>query len=187
MSSVYEYRATIKDTLMKKLYDKQLKKWNIALLHLATQNAVAHGREIEACTVYSIYFRNQQWTPEPFSGLDWDNWKVVPSCLPLHDSSIDFIERMERIADELNDIKVERYESERFLSGFVLFNGSPKAYEHTLGNTLFSAIAKEVNEHCGQYGNDICANKSLKTYAKNNVFIIEKMNERLLLNLITSN
>jgi len=173
---------------MTKLYDQQLKKWNGALLALGHDNALAYGRTIELCTVNSIYFRERKWIPERIA--DWADWRIAAYCLPLFPDSADFVSRMERIADELNDIKDERYESERFLSGLVLFRvPSPEIYEQVLGSTLFSAIAAEVKIHCRDFVDPDPSEHydlSLQTYVTTNAEIVTTMNERLMLNLISN-
>jgi len=139
--------------------------------------------------LFSIYYEGQKWTPEPLPGLDWCNWRIDASCVALNETS-DFKARMDRIIYELDDIKTERYESERFLSGLVLFNGPPTVFEKVLGNTLYSAVAKQFEEHFTNFSSpdwSDWSDYSLKTYVNANKHIVDKMNERLLLNLITLN
>jgi len=185
MSSVYEYRAIIKDTLMHKLYYKQLQKWNKALLELSRKNSLSLGRTHVSHIPQAIWFRNKKWLPEE---LDWSDSVEISFCTQLNPDYPEYAILMAEIADELSEIKTEKYESERFLSGLVLFNAPPNVYEKVLGNTLFSAISSEVYQHCKHYNGVEFKNdckSTLITYVKTNTNIIQTMNERLMLNLIT--
>ncbi len=178
MSTVFEYRALIKDTLMLKLYQQQILKWNKALYVLGQKNASTYSN-IDLHTIYSIQYKGHIYTPEG-SDKTWLESKYVCSLNPNYSQ---FVEKMERIAYELNSMKTERYESERFLSGFVLFTATPATYERILGTILYSAIKLILEEHQWLV-NNAEEDRSINTYARHNKFIIKTMQERLLLNLI---
>jgi len=184
MSTVYDYRKIIKDTLMSKLYESQLAYWNQRLTTLSEQNAQAYGRDL-SIGHYAIYFANRRWLPEH---LDWKDQVETAYCLPLHPAFPQFVEEMEVMATEFTELTDERYESDRFLSGLVLFAAPPATYERILGDTLYAACSKEIQEHCGDYQNpewEQNSEFSIKTFADANKAIVKAMNQRLMINMIT--
>lgn len=187
MSTVYEFREKIKTKLMEKLYSKQLAHWNSALIALSIENARSQDRVISAKLPweYSIYYRDKKWCPE---FLDWTDNSESVYCIQLNPAYPDFETRMERIADELTDIREERYEAERFLSGVVLFNAPPEPYKRILGSTLYAVIASELKSHhytirSPDYSPN--AEYGLIQFARKNISIVKAMNERLMMNLIS--
>lgn len=194
MSTAYKFRQTVKSRLMEKVYGKQLEYWSTKLIRLSNDNALSQGRtqSSDPFTTYSIWYRGRKWAPEY---LDWTDIPESTYCISLLDT---YEERMERIADELDDIRTERYESERFLSGLVLFNATPQAYRDILGSTLFKTIETllpvthtvDVQQNIIHFKENRLeetenGNHAIKQYARNNIDIVRKMNERLLMNLIS--
>jgi len=196
MSNAYEYRKIIKDTLMTKLFNKQLLFWNNKLHDISYDNAKSFGRlvssniENENWWEYLIFYRNRKWHPVY---LDTMNDPETAQCLPLNEDQPNFTKRMNRIADELTELREEIYEAERFLSGLVLFNAPPNIFKKIMGDTLFGAIKKELDEstytvtytHPDSIPAVMDAEFSLQVYADTNVRIIQAMNERIVLNLLT--
>ena len=181
MSSVYEYRNRIKETLMGKLYDQQVKTWNSKLFALAHVNAHANEWPTEPRTVYSIRYGGKKYTPEIW---DWTMWRESEYAFALSPDYPEWEDQLKRIIDELEDIRIERYESERFLSGLVLFTATVETYERILGATLYAAIKRPLEDHQGRIYDDE-EDHSLDQYARNNIHILKAMNERLMMNLIT--
>lgn len=183
MSTSYEFRANIKATIMMKLYNEQLEYWNDKLFKLSQENAKSLGRVTNAAwNQYAIYFNNKAWGSE---WLDWDDSEPTSYCVELNPAYPLFHERMVRIAGELQELHDERYETERFLSGFVLFNASPAIFRKILGSTLYNVVQKELESHQGEL-TEKATNKSILEYANKNVRIIKAMYARLMINLIST-
>jgi hypothetical protein len=184
MSTVYEYRDNIKAKLMRKLFGRQLQFWNAELFTLGLKNAISKERDIITSMPYTIFYRNKQWMPVY---VNWVDERPLP-CTELNLDYPDWEPRMARIADELQDLADEKYEAERFLSALVLFDAPPEAYERILGNTLYSTIAVELKRHCSRFagsGWELNTEHSLAAYIETHTAVVARMNERLLMNLIT--
>lgn len=188
MSTVYEFRENVKAILMQKLYQKQLSYWSTQLIKLSNENAHTQGRKLwysfnnVELFQYSIYFRDKKWSPQY---LEWTADIETAYCTSLNPDYPEFQERMARIADELTDIDVERYEVERFLSGLMLFGAPPEEYLKVLGRTLYQSVKAEITAH-EHHGKDWNRNASypFKQYTAKNKRIVVAMNERLMMNLI---
>lgn len=181
MLSVYEYRNNIKETLMDKMYSQQVKKWNGLLFLLAQENALAHSWPVDMSTVYSIRYKGTKYTPEIW---DWTTWRESEYAFALSEDHPEWEEDLKLIISELEDIRIERYESERFLSGLVLFTATAETYERILGATLYAAIKEPLEAHQGRVYDEE-EDFSINQYARNNMPILKAMNERLLMNLLT--
>jgi len=186
MPTVYDYRSAIKDTLMRKLYQAQLKYWNNRISRLSNLNAMCYGRKIRSNSpLYSIYFQHKRWQPDH---LDWTDNVESAYCLALHPDFPDMRVEMLEIADEFEKLRNERYEAERFLSGLVLFTAPPERMEQILGHTLYSPCREAIKRFYGDYTEnqwDCNGEFSLRTFVEKNQGILKAMNARILYNLIT--
>lgn len=179
-----QYRREIKQAIMTNLYWKQLEYWNDRLVNLSHRNAELYNRNDGA--PYAIHFRNRRWAP---TGLHWDDFEqiggTVAYCLPLKP---ELREEMKEIADEFEALCDEKYEAERFLSNLVLFSIPPKRYRAIIGRTLYRLIQQTVEDFCQNFTDadwELNSEYSLREYVENNREIITKMNERVMINLVT--
>jgi hypothetical protein len=178
-----DYRLIIKNKLMSKLYKAQLDYWNKRLIKLSRTNAMCFGRQQNL--KYAIYFNRRQWRPEH---LDWADNDTDAYCLPLHSSFPDMTEEMAIIADEMSQLEHEKYETDRFLSGLVLFKAPPHIFHKVLGDTLYRPIQPEIEKFCSHFSNkewDRNGEFSMNIFIEKNQGIIKAMKERILVNLVT--
>jgi hypothetical protein len=107
-------------------------------------------------------------------------------ALPLKVDEQDFTSRMEEIAEELDELHEEVYEVQRFLANLTTFEIPPKEYRKILGTTLYREVGDLVEE-CFKYAEDEWTENeqySLDSFLEQNKEVVDKMNQRILLNLI---
>lgn len=184
MEDTYRFREIVKNDLMDKLYRAQFNYWNKKLKDLCKKNANFHGRYGEK---YMIYFNNRKWEP---SALNWLERPVYDNyyCLAIHPDHPEIRKDMEAIAEEVTEILDEKYEADRFLAGLFLFPAPAQIFNKILGDTLYNACRTELEKHCHKFSNESWDNNSkasLSDYANANTYIVEAMNQRIMLNLIT--
>lgn len=169
---------------MRKLYTDQLRYWNGELAQLSKDNADSLGRGFDGYH-YAIFWNNKSYAPEK---LDWTPSIEKAYCLPLNPRLPKLASRMQRIAEEYEELCDERYEAERFLSNLMLFSAPPKRLRKILGRTLYKVCEKNVERYCSGFSDrDWALNNefSLKTFVENNQSIIKAMNARVIINLVT--
>lgn len=188
MSTIFDYRWAIKNKLMEKLYEDQLKYWNLKLSNLAFNNALTHGRGIDVVNnrmTYAIYYDDKEWRPQH---LDWTKRDESKYCLELHPSNPQLADEMAVIADELGEIEEERYEAERFLSGLLMFEAPPEIFQKVLGDVLYEPCKTEVLEFCSQFSTDVWDKNgefSMNIFIERYQSIITAMKQRLLRNIVS--
>lgn len=185
MSNAYDFRENVKRLLLEKLYKAQLNYWNNRLRAVAIKNTRAHGRGWAAnAHEYVIYYNDKSWQ---YQVLDWVEKEHSKFCLPLHPDFPQMEDEMEEIAFEFEEIRLEMYEADRFISGLVTMPAPPEVLEQILGDTLYSACKDVLLRY--RSANECTWNNSseltLNTYVAKNQRIIRLMTERLMLNLIT--
>jgi len=184
MSTIYDFRCVMKELLMTQLYKLQIEYWNKAFNIVADKNAQNHGR----CERYNVYYNNKRYYPLVF---EWCDEPINPNqfCLPMHTDFPEELEDMKEIASEMDEITDEKYETERFLAGLITFPAPPEIFAEILGDTLYSTIAGEMEEHAANYEYSSFWNArqevSLRTFMENKNYIVQAMRQRILLNLIT--
>ena len=109
----------------------------------------------------------------------------------MHPNFPEELEDMAEIAEELDTLVEEKYETERFLSGLISFPAPAEIFAEILGDTLYSTIAAEIEKHVNydplmkpDEWNERQA-VSLESFMRNKNYIVQAMRQRILLNLIT--
>lgn len=179
MLNLYDYRERIKDSLMVKLYDAQLIYWNRKLIVLASKNTDCHGRT----GVYKIHYKGRNWDHQTMNFGERGHSNLF---LRLHPDFPELEKEMEVIANEFEDLRDERYESERFLSGLVILPIPPHVFKDILGGTLYDVCSSYI-ERLAEYTSikwDTNTRVTVHTYCDSNKDILQTMNKRLIANLI---
>ena len=127
----FEYGMVVKEGLFNKLYIPQLNYWNGRLKDLSERNVSCYAREDEAFNMddqsfVAIFYEGDTFNLLP---LDEDDDPVSPYCLELFTGDPNLVKDMELCAQEINKLKRERYEAQRFLAGLMLFDPPPAALE----------------------------------------------------------
>lgn len=182
MWTIYEYREAIKNTLMRKVYAVPLIFWNRQLMELCDENTRCHGREGH----FLIHYQGQKQRPEPMSWADREDDNYF---LPLHPDFPDLKVRMVEIIEELDVIRREKYEAERFLSGLVLFPAPEQVFHDILGNTLFQECKVQVQQHASNTTEEWNSNAdmAIHTFSNKHTAIVQAMKERIMANLLDTN
>jgi len=174
----------MKELLMTQLYKEQVTYWNKELATVAIKNARNWGRP----ECYNVYYNFKRYYPLI---LEWCDEPISKNqyCLPMHENYPEEMADMKEIANELDELVDEKYESERFLSGLITFPAPPEVFAAILGDTLYSTIAAEMEEHAENYEYSSFWNErqavSLETFMRDKTYIVQSMRQRILLNLIT--
>jgi hypothetical protein len=183
MSSTYfSAWSVIKHDILDGLYGTQIRFWNNKLAKLIQKNGQFQGVIIpEAMAAKSaIQQGSHSWTALPI------NWLEVSHDPEYHFSlfpdSPDLEEDLIKISHELAKIKKERYESDRFLSGMVMYVPTSEELREILGDNLYSLVNYKVADTT----TDILAFNTLEHFLEINAHILEHMQERVLLNLLMS-
>ena len=186
----FDYGMVIKDGLFGKLYIPQIKYWNKRLRSLSEQNVDCYAREDEAFNLndqsfVSIFFDGEAFNLLP---IDEDEEQASPYCLELYPEDQPLVDEMHIVAYEVYKLKRERYEVQRFLAGFMMFDPPPQTLVETLGDGL-SRICQNVLRERGWVANEMQWDPhepaALETFLKEQQPIITAMQERMLLNMIT--
>jgi hypothetical protein len=186
----FEYGMVIKDGLFNQLYRPQLIYWNQRLRNLSERNVAAYAREDEAFNLDDQSFVSIFYDGETFGilPLDEDEDPVSPYCLELYASDKDLLEEMTIVAHEIKKLKQERYEAQRFLAGFMMFDPPPRILEKTLGDGLTRLCQNIVRAYGWAWDEmqwDPHEPAALETFLDEQRPIITAMQERMLLNMIT--
>ncbi|MEE4244762.1 MAG: hypothetical protein V2I33_05095 [Kangiellaceae bacterium] len=181
----HNYREVLKKFLLNTLYQEQFSYWTRKLQLLQNENAKSHGRLIKNHShVYAIFFNNKRWTAD---AIMENSQSTSAYCLPLNTKIPEFVTRMTEIAEELTELEEEQYEAERFISNLVTFDAPPERFKAILGVTLYRSAKEHINRAFNTKKDDWNLNNeySLKTFVKQNQEIIQKINERVMINLVT--
>lgn len=176
------FASAVKTLLIQKLYNKQFMHWNEKLRLLCIENIHSVGREDDNLA-YAIYWNHKRYSPVngPFADADQRAY-----CIPLNPHMPQFTERMAEIAEELDGLYEEKYEAERFIANLLSFNAPSKCYEEALGATLYRVVKKAFEDFCDGCGDwDPNRDYKFKMFVEFNKPTIEKMNERVVINLVT--
>ena len=175
-------RNQIRHLIMQKLYNRQFMHWNGLLRQLSEENALSQGRADGF--MYAIYWNHKRYAAvtTPFAEIHEKAY-----CIPLNSRIKEYAYRMEEIAEELDALWDERYEAERFITNLVTFEAPPERFEQALGATLFRVVQEPITRWFAN-SNDMWSDNSefgMKTFVEANQETIKKMNERVILNLVT--
>lgn len=186
----FDYGMVVKDGLFDRLYRPQLEYWNKRLRILSERNVACYAREDEAFNLsdqsfVAIFFEGDTFSLLP---LDNDEDPISPYCLELYGGDVSLVDEFTVVAGEIQKLKRERYEAQRFLAGFMLFDPPPAVLQNVLGDGL-GRICQNVLRERGwvpaqmQWAPHEPA--ALETFLEEQQGIITAMQERMLLNMIT--
>lgn len=177
------FRSQVLHLVMTKLYNKQFMFWNSELRELSEENALSQGRGGDGLQ-YAIYwnFKRYAFVTKPFASVDEKAY-----CMPLNPRIKEYADRMEEIATELDELHDERYEAERFITNLLTFEAPPERFEKVLGATLYRVVQEPVARWFADCADNWSDNSEfgMRTFVEANQEIITKMNERVMLNLVT--
>jgi hypothetical protein len=184
----FDYGLEIKEGLFERLYRPQLEYWNKRLRQFSERNVAAYAREDEDFNMddqsfVAIFYEGETFNLLP---LDEDDDPRSPYCLELCENKPGLAEEMAIIAGEIRKLRRERYEAQRFLAGFMLFDPPPEKLEQILGDGLFrichTILSKKKWTHLSW---DLREPEAFQTFVTEQQSIITAMQERMLLNMIT--
>jgi len=186
----FDYGLVVKDGLFTRLYTPQIEYWNKRLRDLSARNVATYAREDEAFNLDDKSFCSIFYEGETFSLLpvDEDDDPKSPYCLELSGTDRELAEEFPIIAEEIHKLNRERYEAQRFLAGFLLFDPPPSKIVNVLGDGL-GRICHNVIRERGWNPNEMQWNISepmaLETFLEDQQPIVTAMQQRVLLNMIT--
>ena len=177
------FRQQVRGLLMARLYNKQFMHWNNQLRTLSEENALSQGRGQDGLR-YAIYWKHKPYSVchSPFAEPAEKAY-----CLPLNPRIREYADRMEEIAEELDELWDERYETERFITNLLTFDAPPKRFEQILGATLYRVVQEPISQWFADSPDNWSDNSEfgIRTFVEANQEIIRKMNERVMLNIVS--
>lgn len=186
----FDYGMVVKDGLFEALYKPQLEYWNKRLRALSDRNIACYAREDEAFNLddqsfVAIFYEGDTFNLLP---LDEDDDPVSPYCLELFGGDPELVEEFSVVAGEIQKLKRERYEAQRFLAGLMLFDPPPAMLEKILGDGL-NTVCQNVLHSRGWAASEMQWDPhepvALETFLEEQQSIIFAMQQRMLLNMIT--
>lgn len=186
----FSYGMVVKDGLFDRLYRPQLEYWNKRLRVISDKNIAAYARCDDAFNAddhsfVSIFFDGETFGLLP---LDEDDDPTSPYCLELYDKDPELVQEMQIVAHEIHKLKRERYESQRFLAGLMLFDPPPAKLASVLGDGLTRICHNVIRENdwaLTEMQWQVSEPDALETFLEEQKPIITAMQERMLLNMIT--
>jgi hypothetical protein len=175
---------SLKDNLINKLYHPQVKYWNKRLIDISERNIV-HYTSLDPSFVadecfVSIFYDGI--TLDLLSvEIDDDNPIKSHYCLELFTDDKDLGKDCEIVTREILRLKQERYEAERFIAGFCMFEPPPSTVLEVFGDRLGHLCLEDIKLLEWELYDPI----GFKTFVEDNQDIITSMQERILLNMIT--
>ena len=186
----FDYGMVVKDGLFDNLYRPQLEYWNKRLRELSDKNVACYAREDEAFNLddqsfVAIFYEGDTFALLP---LDEDDDPVSPYCLELYGGDPALVEEFSVVAGEIQKLKRERYEAQRFLAGLMMFDPPPAMLEKILGDGLGTVCQNVIRER-GWASSEMLWDPhepaALETFLEEQQSIITAMQQRMLLNMIT--
>jgi len=185
MSTIYDFRLSIKTNLLENLYKIPITYWSTRLEEACNWNAQLHGRSRTMVVPYGIWYKNRKWCPRSVDAFDT---LERPYCLDLFPNKA-LAEDIEIITDELGELRVEFHEADRFLTGLILFEAPPAVFKRVLGDTLFAFCEEDMQQFCTNFSLDVWDKNgdfSMNSFVETNQKIIQTMKQRLLRNLVSN-
>lgn len=186
----FDYGMVVKDGLFDNLYRPQLEYWNKRLRTLSERNVACYAREDEAFNLddqsfVAIFYEGDTFSLLP---LDEDDDPVSPYCLELFGGDPELIDEFDVVAGEIQKLKRERYEAQRFLAGLMMFDPPPALLEEILGDGL-GTVCQNVLHERGWASSEMLWDPhepaALETFLEEQQSIVTAMQQRMLLNMIT--
>lgn len=187
----FDYGMVVKEGLFERLYIPQITYWNNRLRALSERNVACYAREDECFNLNDQTFVSIFFEGEAFNLLlidEDDDVSVSPFCLELYTQDQELLDEMQIVAHEIHKLKQERYEAQRFLAGFMLFDPPPRILETILGDGLNRICQNVLHSHgwaLDQMQWDPHEPAAFETFLKEQQPTITAMQQRMLLNMIT--
>lgn len=185
-----EWSLCLKDWLLGDLYNKQIAYWNQRLRDISNRNVDIYqnsdaGFFREFDKFVGIYFRDKVYYP--LSSIFWGGeFKTTPYVLELADSDPKLTEEMEVVAQEMDSIKEELHDVTQFLAGFLMFDPPLDVIEEVLGESIGRMCKNMVEKNFEDTRTWTVINPvEMQDFVNESQDIIEKMQQRKLLNLVT--
>ena len=185
----FDYGMVVKDGLFDRLYRPQLEYWNKRLRGLSERNVACYAREDEAFNLddqsfVAIFYEGDTFSLLP---LDEDDDPISPYCLELFGGDKELVQEFDVVSGEIQKLKRERYEAQRFLAGLMMFDPPPAQLVEILGDGLGRVCQNVIRERGWAAGEMQWAPhepKALETFLEEQHPIITAMQQRMLLNMI---
>lgn len=181
-----------KYSIMYALYVTTVHQLNKELKQILLNNAAAHNRSTNE--VYTLFFDGK--ARGLLSVMPHHEEKSNVFCLPLHETLKPGEQNIRNLVEEIESVREEIYQVDRFISHLVTIRIPMSKLREYLGETLTNLMQKvpakynvwafkpvledEITTNWHQNSEEM-----LKALIEPNKEIINKMKERILLNLIT--
>jgi myosin heavy subunit len=178
-NEMQRFSSEIRSLLMGKLYRNQFQHWHKELQQLIHDNADSMGRQHKHN--YAVYWQGKRYKPTLAHS------EARAYCMEINPCIEEYAERMTEIAEEIDALEEERYESERFILNLFTFDAPAQAFEKVFGVMLFDTIRSRVERFCNISMDNWHPNSAheFRVYAEANLPTIKAMQERQMLNLVT--
>lgn len=180
----YDPWLIIKADMLNGLYTTQILHWNTKLAEIIQRNAQLLGTALSlpVARTAAIQYKNKSWTALP---LNWLSDVTIPPNynFPLCSSDPELESRLEKVTNEMQKIKHERYESDRFMSSLNMYGLSGNQLHQILGDHLYRVIAKNADSlfcDSDKIFHPVPLNEFLARHSK----ILDHMQERVMVNYL---
>jgi len=185
ITSYNEHWTNIQQTILKGLYDVQIVHWNTRLCKVMQKNAAIQGVILSERESYYCGIQYQKKTHQCLA-VNWmDPAIAMDYHFPLIDDDPDMETELKTVIAELGKLKKERYESDRFLSSMAMFTLTCYQLRDILGDHLFGLIAK-ASRPLSSVEDGGMQTSTVEAFLEQHAFILEHMQERVLVNLLMS-
>lgn len=185
ITSYNEHWTNIQQTILKSLYSIQIVHWNTRLCKLMQKNAAIQNVILSEA---QSYYCGIQWNNKTHQCLAV-NWMDPVIAMNYHftlvDDDPDMVTELKTVIAELAKLKKERYESDRFLSSMAMFTFTCYQLRDILGDHLFGLIAK-ASRPLSSVEDGGMHTTTPEAFLEAHAFILEHMQERVLVNLLMS-
>lgn len=186
----FEYGMVVKDGLFDRLYTPQLHYWNKRLRAISEKNVACYAREDEAFNLddksfVAIFYEGDTFNLLP---LDEDETPTSPYCLELFTNDKELDAEFSIVAQEIQKLNRERYEAQRFLAGLMMFDPPIGKLNIILGDGLGRVCQNIIRDYgwtADKMQWELYEPAALETFLSEQQSIIQAMQERMLLNMIT--
>ena len=185
ITSYNEHWTNVQQTLLKGLYTSQIIHWNTRLCQLMQKSATVHGvaLDIEESYFCAITYQNKTYG---CLAVNWMDPVITTNYhFTLPEGATDMETELKTVVNELHKLKKERYESDRFLSSIAMHMLTCYQLRDVLGDHLFGMIAK-ASRPLSSVEDGSSSVEVVEAFLDQHAFILEHMQERVLVNLLMS-
>jgi hypothetical protein len=185
MSSIL-YRTIwshFKGKLLAELYEGQITFWNHKLKVIIQKNARAATGLIISEAQAGTYAIQHGKTCYECLPVSWLKPRLPPERHFTLTQGAGLSTELFQVAEELNILKKERYESDRFISALTMYFPTRYQLRNIFGDTLYRTIVGIVQPLKNER-DDIFQPILLEEFLEQNQYILNHMQERILVNLI---